>query len=305
VVAEVALAFVLLSGAGLLGLSLERAMALSPGFRPENILTGQVSMQGKNYRDGPALLAFTERLQEELARQPGVLAAGIVTNVPFSGNSGKSAATVMGHLLLPGESLRGHYSYGVGGDYFTALGFSLREGRFLVADDSRRTERVCVVDEDFARRYWPRGSAIGQRLFQGSQAGKDADAFTVVGVVGAAKQAGLTEEDALGAVFYPFIHRNDRDVFVVARTNLRPESLATTLRQAVRSVDSELPVNDIRSMETRIADSLQAILFQVPALHVATLAATGAILGAVSLAACLLPSHRAARISPVEALADQ
>jgi predicted permease len=387
VVAQVALAFVLLSGAGLLGLSLRKAMALSPGFRPENILTGQVSMQGKNYREGSALLGFTERLQDELARQPGVRAAGIVTNVPFSGNSGKSAATVVGHTLRPGESLRGHYSYSVGGDYFAALGFALREGRFLVADDSRRAERVCVVDEDFARRYWPRGSALGQRLFQGSQAGKDAEAFTVVGVVGAAKQAGLTEDDALGAVFYPFIHRLDRDVFVVARTNLRPESLATTLRQVVRNVDPELPVNDIRSMDTRIADSLvarrspallaglfsgvallltaigtygvlsyavaqrrreialrmalgarpeqvrgqfvrvalrllavgtmlgivgawltgramQAILFQVPALHVATLAATGAILGVVSLAACLLPSHRAARISPMEALAE-
>jgi predicted permease len=388
VVAQVALAFVLLSGAGLLGLSLEKAMGRSPGFRPENVLTGQVSMQGKNYRDGPALLTFTERLQEEVARQPGVLAAGIVTNVPFSGNSGKSAATVMGHLLRPGEPLRGHYSYGVGGDIFTALGFSLREGRFLVADDSRRTERVCVVDEDFARRYWPRGGAMGQRLFQGSRAGKDAEAFTVVGVVGAAKQAGLTEDDALGAVFYPFIHRLERDVFVVARTTLQPESLAPTLRQVVRNVDSELPVSDIRSMETRIADSLvarrspallaglfsgvallltaigtygvlsyavaqrrreiglrmalgarpeqvrgqfvrvalrllaagtmcgiigawlagqamQAILFQVPALHVATLGATGAILGVVSLAACLVPSHRAARISPMEALAEQ
>jgi predicted permease len=387
VVAQVALAFVLLSGAGLLGLSLRKAMAQSPGFRAENILTGQVSMQGKNYRDGSSLLAFTESLQEELARRPGVLAAGIVTNVPFSGNSGKSAATVMGHRLLPGQTLRGHYSYGVGGDYFTALGFSLREGRFLVADDSRRTERVCVVDEDFARRYWPRGGAIGQRLFQGSRAGKDADAFTVVGVVGAAKQAGLTEADALGAVFYPFIHRLERDVFVVARTNLRPESLAATLRQVVRNVDSELPVTDIRSMETRIADSLvarrspallaglfsgvavlltaigtygvlsyavaqrrreiglrmalgarpeqvrsqfvgvalrllaagttvgligawltgramQAILFQVPALHLATLAATAALLGAVSLAACLVPSQRAARISPLEALAE-
>ena len=94
------------------------------------------AVEGLPDRAGP--LGFTERLLEELAPQPGVLAAGVATNVPLSGNSSKSAATVEGHVLAPGESLRGHYSYGVGGDYFAALGFSLREGRFLDAADSRR-----------------------------------------------------------------------------------------------------------------------------------------------------------------------
>ena len=97
----------------------------------------------------------------------------MVNNVPFSGNSGKSAATVKGYTVRPGESARGHYSYGVGGDYFHAMGFSLRAGRFLTADDSRRSLRVCVVDEDFARYYWPNASALGQQLWDGSQEGKD------------------------------------------------------------------------------------------------------------------------------------
>lgn len=387
IIAQTALAFVLLAGAGLLGLSLDKVMAVSPGFRPENVLSGQISLPGKSYQDGPALLAFTESLQEELGRQPGVLASGVSTNVPLSGTSNKSAVKIKGRTLQPGDSPRGIYSYSVGGDYFTALGFPLREGRFLTAADSRRAERVCVVDEDFARRNWPQGGALGQRLFQGSEEGEDAEAYTIVGVVGAVKQADLTDGEAQGAVYFPFGHRPDRDLYVVTRTSLPAESFGTQLQQVVRKIDPELPVNDIRSMQTRIADSLvarrspallaglfsaiavlltaigtygvlsyavaqrrreialrmalgaraeqiraqfvsltlrllaagillgvlgawltgkamQAVLFHVPALHVATLAGAGGILVVVSLIACLLPSHRAARISPMEALTE-
>ena len=116
-------------------------MAVSPGFRPDHVLTAQISVPWNKYPSWSARLAFNERLLKEIARQPGVSAAGIVNNVPLSGNSGKSAATVKGHVRLPGESPRGHYSYGVDGDYFAAMGFSLREGRFLTADDSRRSSR--------------------------------------------------------------------------------------------------------------------------------------------------------------------
>lgn len=387
IVAQIALAFVLLAGSGLLGLSLRKVMAVSPGFRPENVLSGQISLPGKGYPDGPALLAFTEKLEAELGRQPGVLAVGVATNVPLSGISNKSAATVEGYRPPPGESLRGHYSYSVGGDYFNALGFTLREGRFLVEADSRRPDRVCVVDEDFARHYWPKGGAIGRRVFEGGEVGAPSEAYTVVGVVGAVKQAGLVEDQAQGAIYYPYGHRPDNLVYVVTRTSLRPETLGITLREVVRKIDPELPVTDLQSMETRIADSLvarrspallaglfsgiallltaigtygvlsyavtqrrreiglrmalgarpeqvrvqfvklalrllaggtvlgllgawltgramQAVLFQVPALNVATLAGTAAILIAVSLAASLVPSGRAARISPMEALAE-
>jgi predicted permease len=388
IVGQMALALVLLAGAGLLGLSLERAMAVSPGFRPDHVLTGQLSLPWNKYPDWTSRLAFNERLLQQIARQPGVSAAGIVNNVPLSGNTGKSAATVKGHITRPGESLRANYAYGVDGDYFSAMGFSLREGRFLTADDSRRAERVCVVDEDIARYYWPGVSAIGQRLFAGSQESNDADAFTVVGVVGAVKQAALTDQEVQGAVYYPYALRTDDHLFVVVRTSVPPESLALTLQRIVRQTDPELPVNDLRSMDTRITDSLvdhrapamltgifsviallltavgtygvvgyaveqrrreigvrmalgarpehiraqflvlalrllaagivlgvigawltgqamRTLLFQVPPFHVATFAAAACIIGVVSLVACLLPSRRAARISPVEALAGQ
>ena len=209
-------------------------------------------MPWNRYPDWPARLAFNERLVKDLARQPGVLAAGVVNNVPLSGNSGKSAATVVGHVRLPGESARGHYSYGVDGDYFAAMGFSLREGRFLTADDSRKSTRVCVVDEDFARYYWPHTSALGHHLFEGSEATTDAQSFTVVGVVGAVKQAGLTDQAAQGAVYYPYALRTDDSLFVVVRTSLRPESFGLALQKIVRQIDVQLPINDLKSMDARI-----------------------------------------------------
>jgi predicted permease len=387
IVSQIASAFMLLAGAGLLGLSLQRVMAVSPGFQSDHVLTGQILLPWATYPDA-ARLTFVESLMDKTGRMPGVLAAGVVDNVPFSGKTGKSAATVKGHILRPGESVRGHYSYGVSGDYFRAMGFSLRAGRFLTADDSRRSERVCVVDEDFARYYWPNASAIGQQLWDGSEAGKDLEAFTVVGVVGGAKQAGLTEEQAQGAVYYPYVFRIGDSVFVAVRTSLPPESLGLALQKLVRQIDPDIPVNDLRSMDTRIADSLvarrspallaglfsciallltaigtygvlsyavaqrrreiglrmalgaqpgqirsqffylslrflaggiilgvigawltgqamQAVLFHVPALNLAILVGAASVMGLVSLAACLLPSQRAARISPMETLAEE
>jgi predicted permease len=386
IVSQIALAFMLLAGAGLLGLSLQRVMAVSPGFQSDHVLTGQILLPWADYSEA-ARLTFVETLMEKTGHLPGVLSAGVVNNVPFSGNTGKSAATILGHLRRPGESARGHYSYGVAGDYFRAMGFSLRAGRFLTADDSRRSERVCVVDEDFARYYWPHAGAIGQRLWDGSEAGKEAEAFTVVGVVGDAKQAGLTEDGAQGAIYYPYAFRIGASVFVAVRTSLAPESLGSALQQAVRQIDPDIPINDLRSMDTRIGDSLvahrspallaglfsgiallltaigtygvlsyavtqrrreigvrmalgaqpsqiraqflslslrllaggtalgllgtwlmgqamQAVLFHVPPFNLAILAGALCVMGLVSLVACLLPSERAARISPMEALAE-
>ena len=384
IVSQIALAFILLAGAGLLGLSLQRVMAVSPGFQSDHVLTGQILLPWADYSEA-ARLTFVENLMDKVGRLPGVLSAGVVNNVPFSGNNGKSAATVKGYIPRPSESARGHYSYGVAGDYFRAMGFTLRSGRFLTADDSRRSARVCVVDEDFARYYWPNASAIGQHLWDGSEQGKDAEAFTVVGVVGGAKQAGLTEDEAQGAIYYPYAFRIGDSFFVAVRTSLPPESLALTLQQVVRQVDADVPVSDLRSMETRITESLatrrspallaglfsgiallltaigtygvlsyavaqrrreigvrmalgaqprqiraqflslalrlltggtllgligawqagramRSVLFHVPSLSLAILAAAASVMGAVCLAACLLPSQRAARISPMETL---
>jgi hypothetical protein len=268
------------------------------------------------------------------------------------------------------------------------MGFTLLAGRFLSDADSRHAGRVCVVDEDFARYYWPDSSAIGQRLFEGSEQRSDAETFTIVGVVGSAKQAGLTDEAAQGAVYYPYAFHSEDNLFVVARTSLPPESLGPTLRAAVRQIDPDLPVNDLRSMETRVSDSLvarrapavlaaifsaiallltaigcygvlsyavdqrrreigvrvalgarpdqirnhflflalrqlalgvtvgvlgawlvgqamQTVLFHVQPLNLAILCCAAGVMSFLTIVACVLPSRRAARISPIEILREQ
>jgi ABC-type antimicrobial peptide transport system permease subunit len=225
-------------------------------------------------------------------------------------------------------------------------------------------------------------------LFQASQQGNDAEAFTIVGVVGPIKQTELTENLAQGAVYFPYRYNTDNNIFVVVRTRVPPENFKATLQDIVRRIDPELPVSDLRSMDSRIADSLvarrssalliglfavvallltatgtygvlsyavaqrrreigirmalgaiprqisgrflslglrllvsgtllgiigawmtghlvQSILYGVPAFHVATLAVTAVILSMVSLIACVVPSWRAARISPMEVLSDE
>jgi predicted permease len=293
IVAQIALAFVLLAGAALLGLSLKKVMAVSPGFRADHVLTGQFTLPWGNYSAESDRVAVLDRLLEAISQQPGVAAAGTITNVPLSGDNGKTAVTPKGYVPQRGESLHGHYSYGVSGDYFSALGIPLREGRFLTSADSHRSERVCVVDEDFARRYWPKGGALGQHVFQGSinMIGKghdalekesdsdDAKLFTIVGIVGAVKQAELTEPQGQGAVYLPFLYRDAANIFVATRTSQRPEAFADSLRKLVRATDPELAIDDLRSMDTRIAESL--IARRSPALLTGIFAGVALLLAAL------------------------
>jgi len=279
IVAQIALAFVLLAGAALLGLNLKKVMAVSPGFRADHVLTGQFTIPFGTYPPGSdRRVAVLDRLLEAIVRQPGVAANGTITNVPLSGDNSKTAVTPQGYVPRPGESLHGHYSYGVSGDYFSALGIPLREGRFLTSADSHRSERVYVVDEDFARRYWPKGSALGQRVFQGSES-DDAKLFTIVGIVGVVKQAELTEPQGQGAVYLPFLYRDSGNIFVATRTSQRPEAFADTLRRLVRATDPELAIDDVRSMDTRIAESLVAR--RSPALLAGIFAGVALLLAAI------------------------
>jgi predicted permease len=279
VVAQIALAFVLLSGAGLLTKSLQNITAISPGFQPEHAVAGQISLPGRTYPNEASGLAFAERILSAVKERPGVSLAGLINNVPFSGHDGKSAATVQGYVLQPGQAPRGHYSYGVAGNYFQALGIPLRKGRFLAPEDSHRDIRVCVVDEDFARYYWPNANPLGKRLFQGSQAGKDSEAFTVVGVVAAVKQAGLGVEEGQGAVYYPYSYRASPNFFLVTRGALSTDLLALNLEKAVRQVDPDIPVADVQSMDSRIAESL--VVRRSPALLASGFAALAVLLTAI------------------------
>jgi len=259
IVTQIALAFMLLAGAGLLGVSFERVLAVRPGFQTDSVLTGRMALPWTNYREDAKRLTFADRLLTELRAVPGVKFAALCTSLPFSYDQNDSAIFVEGYTPAPGDSIQAHYTHLVAGDYFAALGIPLKEGRLLDAADVQSKVRNCVVDEDFARRYWPGRSALGHRLSNGPEGAPDAQGYTVVGVVGSIKQVDLTDQKATGAVYFSY---GEKDAplgqWVVVRTAQLPAAAGPALRQAVLRTDPSLPLDDLKTMGTRIDDSLVA-----------------------------------------------
>jgi predicted permease len=257
IVAQFALAFTLLVGAGLLALSFSRVLAVNPGFRPENVLSGSIPLPYGRYKDDKAKIAFTERLGHELRSLPGVTAVGFATSVPFGGNQDNNAVSIEGQPPLPGQSLQTHYTSGVTGDFFAALGIPLLEGRLITADDSARSQRVCVIDEDVAKRYWPGKSPLGHRLFNGVP-DKPEEGFTIVGVVAAVKTADLADTRATGSIYFNYSYYAGYNLAVLLRTAQLPAAAGPALRAAVLRMDPELPVVDLKTMTARLDESLVA-----------------------------------------------
>jgi predicted permease len=253
IAAQFALAFTLLTGAGMLAQSFSKILSVDPGFHPENVLTGSISLPWKHYEQAAQRYAFVARLGQELHAQPGAISVGFTSNLPFSGDNHSSNAFVIeGRPPLPGQSLITHNFAGVTGDFFAALGIPLREGRVLTEDDSSHLLRVCVVDEDFAKHYWPGKSALGHRI-----SNMPGVLCTIVGVVGATKQGDLVERQTTGSVYFPFTIESGARVTAVIRTALSPQSEAPAFRNAVQRVDPDLAVEDLKTMTARIDDSLE------------------------------------------------
>jgi predicted permease len=257
IVAQVALAFVLLSGAGLLGLSLKRVLETPAGFTPDQVLTGRLALPWKNYKDNAARLAFVDRLLPALRRLPGVTHAAISSGVPFSGNINDSAVFVEGHVPRPGDSVRAHYLSMATSDYWRAMNIPLRRGRFLEDADNQDKQRVCVVDQAFADRYWPGVDPIGRRLVSGDSF-KEENATTVVGVVANVKQKELAEADDHGAVYFPYVNYAANNFVLVLRTSVPPATLGPLVQKTILGLDPFLTVDDVRPMQLRVDDSLVA-----------------------------------------------
>jgi predicted permease len=279
IVVQIASAFVLLAGAGLLGLSLKRAMAVSPGFRSDHILTGQLSIPWEGYHDGPSFLRFFDSLLGKVRQQPGVSAAGLITYIPLSGAPDTRPLAAVGYTPPPGASLVLRPTFGVVGDYFSAMGIPLREGRFLTGEETYSRRQICVVDENFARYYWPHGGAVGQQISYIPREPGGSSVFTVVGVVGAVKHDNLTESSGNGAIYFPYVFLFSRSYFLAVRTSLPPAVLEDPLRKIVRQVDPDMPISNLQSMQTRIDDSLMTR--RSPALLTGIFSAVALLLAAI------------------------
>ncbi|HEY5228740.1 MAG TPA: ADOP family duplicated permease, partial [Opitutaceae bacterium] len=283
IVAQIALAFVLLVGAGLLGLSLRRAMAVRPGFSADHVITGQFSLTWKNYHDGPSIDTFFDRLYEKGRSLPGVSAFGAISNVPVNGKGGDTTVVVPGHPPPGGPSaVVVHDAYAVVGDYFKAMGVPLVEGRFLNEADAHVEQLRCVVDQTFARLYWPGEDPIGKLVYTGTTIGPNDKPYTVVGIVGDIKQMGLAStKPNPGAIYFTFNGIFFRNFFLVARTGLPPEALGGTMAKVIRDLDRDMPFTDVQTMDYRISDSLATR--RSPALMAGIFGVTALLLAAVGL----------------------
>src|SRR5207253_2521638 len=251
VVAQVAFAFVLLIGAGLLFASFRRILAVNPGFDPQNVLTASITLPSARYGDDAALVAFTNEALRRLRALPGVAGAGATDTIPFGGNHSDSVILAEGYRWQPGESLISPNAVDVSPGYFEAMRAKLVRGRFFDDRDGPTSPLVIIVDEKLAHRFWPNQDPVGRRMYRPTDlnnliAVNERTRFlTVVGVVHDIKLADLVEGNgAVGSYFYPLSQDTSRGLTFAVRTATDPAALATPVREAIRSLDREPPVFD-------------------------------------------------------------
>ena len=255
IITQIALTFVLLTGAGMLSISLKKVMEVSPGFVPEYVVAGQLNLPHKRYAEKEERLAFTDRLLPAIQSIPGVKSVSITTNLPFSGLSSNNATAVEGFDYTEENSLRAHYNAGIEGEYFKTMGIPLKEGRLLDKMDERSETRVCVIDEEFKAFYWRGESPLGKRVTNGPEFVED-EAFTIVGVVGSVKRNDLGDQSASGSIYYPYQHQPWNGIALTLKTSMEPTALFDTVRQSILDLDPELLINDLQTMDGRIDESL-------------------------------------------------
>jgi predicted permease len=269
VVAQLAFSLVLLAGAGLLIRSFVRLQSVSPGFRPDHVISMRLGTAGQaNPNAGPA---YWRQLFQRIAALPGVSAAGAVDALPFTSAVGWGGINVEGFQPQPGQELQVDQR-GATTDYFRAMQIPLRQGRFFTDEDAEaKPTRSVLIDERFAQRFWPNQSALGKQVWFDPQ-----KKMTIVGVVGSVKQYGLDTDGKIVVYFPSALSR-----FVVARTVGDPAAATRAILDEIRAVDRSRPVYDIRTMDGRMYDSLARQRFA--AIMLAAFAAFALILGAVGV----------------------
>jgi len=288
VVAQVAVTLVLLAGAGLLLASFRHVLDVDPGFVAERVITGSVSLPEPRYGSDDTRRAFTGECLRRLRALPGVQAAGATDQIPFGDQHNDSVILAEGYEMRPGESLISPNAVDVTPGYFEAMGARLVRGRFFDERDGKGSLGVVIVDERLAGRFWPGRDPVGRRLYKPSDANnlraidERTRFFTVVGVVRDIRLADLTEgEKAVGSYFFPMAQDTSRVVTFAVKTTSRPEALAGALRSMVASLDPELPVFDVRTMEERAESAL--VPWRTPATLSAAFGAVALLLSAVGL----------------------
>jgi putative ABC transport system permease protein len=288
VVAQMALSVVLVLGAGLLTRTLIELNRVDVGFDAANVLTAQIQLPGRDYQKPEAVITFYRTLAERLEQIPGVRSAGAIRILPLTRTIGDWSITLEGRPYSPAENPNGDFQWATPG-YFTAMGLRLVRGRFPTDADREDAPMAVVINETMAARYWPGEDALGKRFHLGT---KDQPWLTIVGIVGNVRHNAIVEEPR-AEMYLPHAQVNretgniPRGMALVVRTESNPLGVADAVRRTIRTLDANLPVSDIRTMEQVTARALSeqrfmAVLLGGFAMLALVLAAVG-IYGTISL----------------------
>jgi len=249
VVAELTLSLMLLVGAGLLVRSFARLQHVPPGFSTDHIISMQVVATGPTYRQDRAVVQFDQQVEDRIAHLPGVQSVGETSVLPLTGAVGWGGINVEGYMPRPGQELQVDLRT-ASTDYFRTMGIPLVQGRFFSEYDRADSQRVAIIDEKFARRFWPKGDAVGKHLWFDPK-----KPITIAGVVGVVKQYGLDSEGKI-AVYFPEQQNADNGLYLVAHTSSDPAAVAGAIMRQVHAVDPSVVVYNIRTMQERFYDSM-------------------------------------------------
>jgi putative ABC transport system permease protein len=284
VIAEMALALVLLAGAGLLIKSFARLRSVDPGFNPEHLVSISLHLPTTRYTEIPKQITFRRQLLDRLNSFPGNRAA-MVGDLPLSGSEVAHSLAFEGHPAVSAGEEPEVDTFCVMGDYFRVMEIPLRAGRTLTDDDREDRPLVVVINEALAREYFRGEDPVGRRIHFARETGSPRW-MTIVGVVGDVKQYALAEP-AYPAVFTSFEQTNEawrRWMSVVVRSQDDPARVVSVLKREVWSLDSQLPLNRIQSLDLVLADSLAERRFNMFLLGLfAGLATTLATVGIYSV----------------------
>lgn len=246
VVGEVAVALMLLIAAGLLIKSFANLRGVDPGFEPENVLTAQLALPAARYPAPADRWSFWRRLIEQAQGIPGAATVGLTSNVPFNGSVSSGSYSIVGYTPPPGEAQPHARQETVGADYFKAMGIPLVEGRFFTEGDTPDSTPVAVVDQYLVDRYFKGRSAIGQEIRRGGPA---SPAIRIVGVVRTINTIDLAQPVMKERIYRPLSQNPTAAMALVVKTSIEPAQLVGQVRAAVRQIDPEQPISDVRTME--------------------------------------------------------
>ena len=253
VVCEVALSLVLLVGAGLLLRSFNRLARVDPGFRTHHVLTFSVSLPPAGYATLSRTSGFFHALLDRVASLPGVTAAGAVNPLPFSGNNSSGSFLIEGVNVPAGATAPHADQRVVSPDYFKAMGIPLRRGRLLTDADREGAPLAVVIDDACARQYWKAQDPIGRHL---RLTGASSPWATVVGIAGHVRHNALDDQSRKATFYWSYLQKPAQSLAFVVHTANDPRPLANAVESAVSSLDKDVPVFDVKTMDQRVSASL-------------------------------------------------